>query len=102
MLVSYWLFKLLGVLNVFVYRSFTIPSLFSYTKQRLIGLHPNVMVQRSPSHFQTGTFYWAHVGVCNLSAYNTSDFGAFVIILILIFSLGPIPCIETARENVCN
>ena len=33
----------------------------SYTKQKLVGLHPNVMVQRSPSHFQTGTFYWAHV-----------------------------------------
>uniref|UniRef100_A0A8H7XQ51 Phospholipase n=1 Tax=Psilocybe cubensis TaxID=181762 RepID=A0A8H7XQ51_PSICU len=32
----------------------------NYAKQRLIGLHPNVMVQRSPSHFQTGTFYWAH------------------------------------------
>ncbi|KAJ3513571.1 hypothetical protein NLJ89_g2876 [Agrocybe chaxingu] len=29
-------------------------------QQRLVGLHPNVMVQRSPSHFQTGTFYWAH------------------------------------------
>ena len=33
----------------------------SYTKQKLVNLHPNVMVQRSPSHFQTGTFYWAHV-----------------------------------------
>ena len=33
----------------------------SYAKQKLVGLHPNVMVQRSPSHFQTGTFYWAHV-----------------------------------------
>lgn len=33
----------------------------SYTKQRLTALHPNIMVQRSPSHFQTGTFYWAHV-----------------------------------------
>ncbi|KAI0771162.1 phospholipase D [Trametes elegans] len=31
-----------------------------YTKQRLTSLHPNIMVQRSPSHFQTGTFYWAH------------------------------------------
>lgn len=38
-----------------------IESYFSYTKQKLVGLHPNVMVQRSPSHFQTGTFYWAHV-----------------------------------------
>ncbi|KAF5382453.1 hypothetical protein D9615_003003 [Tricholomella constricta] len=31
-----------------------------YAKQRLMSLHPNVVVQRSPSHFQTGTFYWAH------------------------------------------
>ncbi|WWD04615.1 hypothetical protein V865_002686 [Kwoniella europaea PYCC6329] len=31
-----------------------------YTKKTLTGLHPNVMVQRSPSHFQTGTFYWSH------------------------------------------
>jgi phospholipase D1/2 len=26
-----------------------------------MNLHDNIMVQRSPSHFQTGTFYWAHV-----------------------------------------
>ncbi|PPQ89645.1 hypothetical protein CVT25_013832 [Psilocybe cyanescens] len=38
----------------------TTPTDSNYAKQRLIGLHPNVMVQRSPSHFQTGTFYWAH------------------------------------------
>ncbi|WWC88903.1 uncharacterized protein L201_003818 [Kwoniella dendrophila CBS 6074] len=31
-----------------------------YTKKTLTGLHPNIMVQRSPSHFQTGTFYWSH------------------------------------------
>lgn len=36
------------------------PTDSNYTKQRLIGLHPNIYVQRSPSHFQTGTFYWAH------------------------------------------
>lgn len=36
-------------------------NFYSYAKQRLVSLHPNVMVQRSPSHFQTGTFYWAHV-----------------------------------------
>ncbi|KAF8798774.1 phospholipase D [Phlegmacium glaucopus] len=36
------------------------PTDSNYTKQKLVGLHPNVMVQRSPSHFQTGTFYWAH------------------------------------------
>ncbi|KDR82694.1 hypothetical protein GALMADRAFT_238185 [Galerina marginata CBS 339.88] len=38
----------------------TTPTDSNYAKQRLVGLHPNVMVQRSPSHFQTGTFYWAH------------------------------------------
>jgi hypothetical protein len=27
-----------------------------------MGLHENICVQRSPSHLQTGTFYWAHVG----------------------------------------
>ncbi|OCF40014.1 phospholipase D [Kwoniella heveanensis CBS 569] len=31
-----------------------------YTKRTLTNLHPNIMVQRSPSHFQTGTFYWSH------------------------------------------
>ena len=36
------------------------PTDSNYTKQRLIGLHRNIYVQRSPSHFQTGTFYWAH------------------------------------------
>ncbi|KAG6903142.1 hypothetical protein C0995_004689 [Termitomyces sp. Mi166 len=39
----------------------TTPTDSNYAKQRLMALHPNVMVQRSPSHFQTGTFYWAHV-----------------------------------------
>ncbi|KAJ3563394.1 hypothetical protein NP233_g8968 [Leucocoprinus birnbaumii] len=38
----------------------TTPTDSNYTKQRLMSLHPNIMVQRSPSHFQTGTFYWAH------------------------------------------
>ncbi|KAF9454771.1 phospholipase D [Macrolepiota fuliginosa MF-IS2] len=38
----------------------TTPTDSHYAKQRLMGLHPNIMVQRSPSHFQTGTFYWAH------------------------------------------
>ncbi|EGO24033.1 hypothetical protein SERLADRAFT_362129 [Serpula lacrymans var. lacrymans S7.9] len=38
----------------------TTPTDSNYTKQRLTSLHPNIMVQRSPSHFQTGTFYWAH------------------------------------------
>lgn len=36
------------------------PTDSNYSKQRLINLHKNIMVQRSPSHFQTGTFYWAH------------------------------------------
>ncbi|ORY27900.1 putative phospholipase D [Naematelia encephala] len=31
-----------------------------YTKRTLTNLHPNIMLQRSPSHFQTGTFYWSH------------------------------------------
>ncbi|KAJ6619535.1 hypothetical protein B0H10DRAFT_2026156 [Mycena sp. CBHHK59/15] len=39
----------------------TTPTDSNYAKQRLSALHPNIMVQRSPSHFQTGTFYWAHV-----------------------------------------
>ncbi|KAI0317663.1 hypothetical protein OF83DRAFT_1276417 [Amylostereum chailletii] len=38
----------------------TTPTDSNYSKQRLTSLHPNIMVQRSPSHFQTGTFYWAH------------------------------------------
>ncbi|KIP01912.1 hypothetical protein PHLGIDRAFT_96565 [Phlebiopsis gigantea 11061_1 CR5-6] len=38
----------------------TTPTDSNYAKQRLSSLHPNIMVQRSPSHFQTGTFYWAH------------------------------------------
>ncbi|TDL17878.1 phospholipase D, partial [Rickenella mellea] len=38
----------------------TTPTDSNYTKQKLLGLHPNIMVQRSPSHFVTGTFYWAH------------------------------------------
>ncbi|TFK52257.1 phospholipase D [Heliocybe sulcata] len=38
----------------------TTPTDSNYAKQKLTALHPNIMVQRSPSHFQTGTFYWAH------------------------------------------
>nr|GAT50596.1 phospholipase D [Mycena chlorophos] len=38
----------------------TTPVDSNYAKQRLSALHPNIFVQRSPSHFQTGTFYWAH------------------------------------------
>lgn len=36
------------------------PTDSGYSKSRLTNLHPNIYVQRSPSHFQTGTFYWAH------------------------------------------
>lgn len=49
----------------------------SYTKQRLTSLHPNIMVQRSPSHFQTGTFYWAHVNEYLSVACSHSD-GALI------------------------
>ncbi|KAI6044835.1 phospholipase D [Pisolithus marmoratus] len=38
----------------------TTPTDSNYTKQKLTSLHHNIMIQRSPSHFQTGTFYWAH------------------------------------------
>ncbi|KAF9077535.1 hypothetical protein BDP27DRAFT_1311216 [Rhodocollybia butyracea] len=50
----------------------TTPTDSNYAKQRLTALHPNIMVQRSPSHFQTGTFYWAHVSrkaLCYRSSY---------------------------------
>ncbi|GAA6029863.1 hypothetical protein JCM8097_001084 [Rhodosporidiobolus ruineniae] len=32
----------------------------AYTKTRLRGLHPNIHVQRSPSHTSTGTLLWSH------------------------------------------
>lgn len=35
------------------------------------------MVQRSPSHFQTGTFYWAHVCV-DFHTYISYSFLPFV------------------------
>ncbi|KAF8550810.1 phospholipase D [Imleria badia] len=38
----------------------TTPTDSNYAKQKLSSLHENIMIQRSPSHFQTGTFYWAH------------------------------------------
>ncbi|KAG8849555.1 Phospholipase D1 [Tulasnella sp. 330] len=38
----------------------TTPTDSNYTKRRLMALHPNILVQRSPSHFSTGTYYWAH------------------------------------------
>lgn len=36
------------------------PTDSGYAKSRLMDLHPNIFVQRSPSHLKTGTFYWAH------------------------------------------
>ena len=33
----------------------------AYTKHRLLDLHPNIMVQRSPNHAQTRTLLWSHV-----------------------------------------
>lgn len=36
------------------------PTDSGYAKTRLMSLHPNIVVQRSPSHLKTGTFYWAH------------------------------------------
>lgn len=38
----------------------TTPIDSNYAKRKLMALHPNIMVQRSPAHFSTGTFYWAH------------------------------------------
>jgi len=32
-----------------------------YVKKTLTGLHPNIMLQRSPDHFKAGSFYWSHV-----------------------------------------
>ncbi|PKI85217.1 phospholipase D [Malassezia vespertilionis] len=36
------------------------PTDSGYSKQHLMALHSNIFVQRSPNHFQMGTFYWAH------------------------------------------
>ena len=38
----------------------TTPTDSQYTKKRLMGLHPNIMVQRSPSHLQSGILLWSH------------------------------------------
>ncbi|CAO1614671.1 unnamed protein product [Jaminaea pallidilutea] len=51
--------KVFVILYNEVSNNFT-PTDSGYTKSRLTALHPNIYVQRSPSHFQTGTFYWAH------------------------------------------
>ena len=50
-------------IHIIIYQevsSRTTPVDSNYAKTRLTNLHPNIMVQRSPSHFQTGTFYWSH------------------------------------------
>lgn len=38
----------------------TVPTDSEYTKHTLLDLHPNIYVQRSPSHLRQGTLYWAH------------------------------------------
>ncbi|BFZ54499.1 Phospholipase D1 [Savitreella phatthalungensis] len=38
----------------------TVPIDSTYTKYSLLGLHPNIMVQRSPGHLKQVTFFWAH------------------------------------------
>ncbi|PWN18006.1 phospholipase D [Microstroma glucosiphilum] len=51
--------KVFVILYNEVSNNFT-PTDSGYTKSRLSALHPNIYVQRSPTHFQTGTFFWAH------------------------------------------
>ena len=36
------------------------PVSSAYTKASLRALHPNIHVQRSPSHVATGTLLWSH------------------------------------------
>lgn len=38
----------------------TVPIDSTYTKYSLLGLSPNIYVQRSPSHLRQNTFFWAH------------------------------------------
>ncbi|BFZ63974.1 Phospholipase D1 [Saitoella coloradoensis] len=38
----------------------TVPIDSQYTKYSLLDLHPNIFVQRSPSHLRQNTFFWAH------------------------------------------
>jgi phospholipase D1/2 len=38
----------------------TTPVESLYAKRSLVGLHPNIMVQRSPSHLPSGALYWSH------------------------------------------
>lgn len=38
----------------------TTPVESLYAKRTLTGLHPNIMVQRSPSHLPSGALYWSH------------------------------------------
>ncbi|KAK0555630.1 Phospholipase D1 [Tilletia horrida] len=51
--------KIFVILYSEVSNSFT-PTDSGYTKHRLLELHPNIYVQRSPNHIQVGQFFWAH------------------------------------------
>ena len=45
----------------------------NWTKTRLRGLHPNIHVQRSPSHTSTGTLLWSHVSSPTSSSIYLSE-----------------------------
>ncbi|KAK0564052.1 Phospholipase D1 [Tilletia horrida] len=51
--------KIFVIIYSEVSNSFT-PTDSGYTKHRLLDLHPNIYVQRSPNHIQVGQFFWAH------------------------------------------
>ncbi|CAD6983616.1 unnamed protein product [Tilletia controversa] len=51
--------KIFVIIYSEVSNNFT-PTDSSYTKHRLLDLHPNIYVQRSPNHIQVGQFFWAH------------------------------------------
>ncbi|ORY83887.1 hypothetical protein BCR37DRAFT_366860 [Protomyces lactucae-debilis] len=38
----------------------TVPIDSTYTKYSMMGLHPNILLQRSPGHLKQVTFFWAH------------------------------------------
>ena len=80
-----------GCVTVELIRSFFYSS---YAKQKLVGLHPNVMVQRSPSHFQTGTFYWAHV--------RQHSCGTPLMRIVQLILFPWIVFVPSAWEDVCN
>ncbi|KAE8233696.1 hypothetical protein CF326_g1260 [Tilletia indica] len=51
--------KIFVIIYSEVSNNFT-PTDSGYTKHRLLDLHPNIYVQRSPNHIQVGQFFWAH------------------------------------------